>query len=54
MSTGRLTASGHSWVNELEEFSFCLYYKPDKQNTTADTLSCTSEQTHLEHIQSCT
>ena len=54
MSTGRLTATSQRWVNELAEFSFSLHYKPSKQNTIADTLSCTSEQTHLEQIQSCT
>ena len=42
------------WVNELAEFSFALHYKPGKQNTIADTLSRTSEETHLEYIQSCT
>ena len=54
MSTGSLTATGLRWVNKLAEFSFSLYYKPGKQNTILDTLSRTSEQTHLEpnnHVQ---
>ena len=51
MSTGRLTATGQRWVNELAEFSFSLHYKQGKQNTIADTISRTSKQTHLEHIQ---
>ena len=54
MSKGRLTITGQRWVNELAEFSFSLHYKLVKQNTIADTLSCTSKQTHLEHIQSYT
>ena len=54
VSTGRLTATGQRWVNELAEFSFSLHYKQGKHNTTAETLSRTSEQTHLEHIQLCT
>ena len=54
ISTGRLTATGQRWVNELAEFSFSLHYKSGKQDPIADTLSRTSEQTHLEHIQSCT
>ena len=54
VSTGRLTATGQRWVNELAEFCFSLHYKPGKHNTIAETLSRTSEQTHLEHIPSCT
>ena len=54
MSTGRLTATCERWVNAPAEFYFSLHYKPDKQNTIADTLSHKSEQTHLENIQSCT
>ena len=54
ISAGRLTATGQRWVNKLAEFSFSLHYKLGKQNTIAATLSRTSEQTHLKHIQSCT
>ena len=54
MSTGGLTATCQRWVNELAELFFSLHYKPGKQNTITDTISCTSEQTRLEHIQSCT
>ena len=54
ISTGRLTKNGQRWVNKIAEFFFSLHYKPGKQNTVADTLSRTSEQTHLEDIQSCT
>ena len=54
MPTGKLTATGQIWVNELAEFSFSLHHKPSKQNTIADTLCRTLELTHLEHIQSCT
>ena len=54
MSTGRFTATGQRWVNELAQFSFSFHYKPGKQNSIEDTLSRTSDQTHLEHIQSCT
>ena len=35
ISTGRLTATGQRWVNELAEFSFSLHYKPNKQNIIA-------------------
>ena len=51
MSTGRLTATSQRWVNKLAEFSFSLNYEPGKKNTIADTLSRTSKQTYLEHIQ---
>ena len=51
MSTGRLTATSQRWVNKLAEFSFSLNYEPGEKNTIADTLSRTSKQTHLEHIQ---
>ena len=54
MSTGKLTATGQRWVNELEEFSFSLHYKPGKQNTNTDIIRCTSDQTHLKNIQSGT
>ena len=54
MSVRRSTSTGQRWVNELAESSFSLHYKPGKQNNIANTLSCTSEQTHSEHMQSCT
>ena len=53
-STGRLTAAGRRWVNELAELSFSLHCKLGKHNIIVDTLSHTSKQTHLEHRKLCT
>ena len=54
MFTEKLTATNRRWVNEQAELFFAIYYKLGKQNIIADTLSRTSEQTHLEHKQFCT
>ena len=35
----KLNATGHRWVNELDNLSFLIKYKPGRQNDFANTLS---------------
>ena len=39
MSTGKLTATGQRWINELAEYRLAVHYKSGVQNTVADALS---------------
>ena len=39
MTTGKLSATGQRWVNELSEFHFSLHYNPGIDNKVADFLS---------------
>ena len=54
-TTGRQSANGQTWVNELAEFNFSIHYSPGKQNVIADTLSQPSPSTYVEAcIEACT
>ena len=39
LTSGKLTATGQRWVNELAEFHFSIHYKPGVDNKVADFLS---------------
>lgn len=39
LSTAKLNAVGHRWVDELADFHFTVKYRPGKSNTNTDTLS---------------
>ena len=43
-TTGRLSATGQRWVNELAQFNFTIKYKPGTQNVVADYLSRIEER----------
>lgn len=42
MSTAKLNAVGHCWVEQVADFHLEIKYKPGKLNVDADTLSCCS------------
>ena len=53
-TTGRLSATGQRWVNELAKFNFWIHHGPGKQNVIADTLSRPSTNTYAECMEAYT
>ena len=53
-TTGRVSATGQRWVNELVGFSFSIYYSPGKQNVIANAFSRPSANTYVECMEVCT
>ena len=39
MSSAKLNATGHRWVEELADYNFTIKYRPGKMNVDANVLS---------------